>query len=176
MIAGGAAFILENAKSIGPIPHWITAPSGFLLFGLILKVFDRWTWKWAPIRLFFGLDTPDLTGSWEGTLTSSFDNHAVKHKALLDIKQSWSRISIKATFEKSKSQSTTAAIVTTGMASPVLIYGFTNRPDADSKLSMHTHSGTAELYFENKGALLGGYFTSRDRQNNGGLTFHRVSK
>lgn len=176
-IAATASAILRQYGGYMQLSAWISAPSAFAIFGGLLKIFDRWAWKNGLVRLIFDIQTPNLAGTWSGSLTTSFDNHKTARPAKLIIKQDWSKICVKGEFETSRSQSTTAAVVTAGMADPVLIYGFSNRPDADSVSTMTSHSGTAELYFENKDkSLLGGYFTSRDRQNHGGMKFRREKK
>ena len=90
------------------------------------------------------------------------------------IRQQWSRISI--TFEggESKSESTTAAIMTQASGDTLLIYDYWNEPKAAATESLHAARGTAWLNVT-KNHLEGQYYTGRDRQNYGNLSLDRIS-
>jgi hypothetical protein len=118
---------------------------------------------------------PNLNRTWNGYVTSSFDEHATKYDATLKIFQNWTRVSIVLETNYSKSSSLIAAIVTEDPNGMVLSYEYLNEPKPNAKHTMHTHRGTAMLTIQsNRKALEGQYYSGRDRQNFGILKFERA--
>ena len=95
--------VIEFLSSTGIFPNFLEAA---VIFSLLSFVFERWIWKLPPVRFFHGI--PDLNGHWEGELFSSYSEEAIHMD--LDIVQTWSEISFRASFPKSTSSSNTAAI------------------------------------------------------------------
>lgn len=157
-------------------PWWVDAPSIIGFYGLLYTIFDRYLWKWELLRRIGVVKVPDLNGTWNGHLASSFDKHATKQDGTIKIFQSWSRISIILETEYSKSYSVIAGIITKNPSGVVVTYEYLNEPKPNAKLTMHTHRGTVRLTVEtDRKAFEGEYYSGRDRQNFGILRFERVA-
>jgi hypothetical protein len=174
-----AAWGLSKTLAILQIapPWWFDAPSVMGFYGLFYNIFDRGLWKIPILRQIGLVKIPDLNGTWNGYVVSSFDAHATRHDASIEILQSWTRISITLRTENSKSHSLIATIITKNPGGMVLSYEYLNEPKANAKDTMHTHKGTAWLTLVNSGEIFEGeYYTGRDRQNYGSLHFERFQK
>lgn len=157
------------------LPWWIDAPSVVGFYGLFYTLFDKYLWRVSTLRRIGLVRVPDLNGTWKGYIASSFDEHATKHDATIELCQSWARISINLRTQKSKSNSLTATILTENPRATVLSYEYLNEPSSNAKTTMHTHQGTARLTLLPGGrALEGEYYSGRDRQNFGTLNFKRL--
>jgi len=157
------------------LPWWIDAPSVIGFYGLVYAIFNKYLWRWRILRTIGVVKIPDLNGTWEGYVASSFDQHATKYDATITIFQNWTQISIILETSNSKSSSLIAAIVTEDPNSMVLSYEYLNEPKPNSKHTMHIHRGTARLTLQSDGKMLEGeYYTGRDRQNFGILRFKRT--
>ena len=75
------------------------------VFVLINWLFDKHLWCIPWINKLLGV--PDLNGSWEGVLESSFKENGVNKKVdmKLEIEQSWNRMKCTSIFPASKSYS-----------------------------------------------------------------------
>jgi len=157
------------------LPWWIDAPSVIGFYGMLYTIFDKYLWRWHILRTIGVVKVPDLNGTWEGHLASSFDEHAARQDATIKIFQSWAQISIILETNYSKSHSLIAAIITENPIGVVLSYEYLNEPVPNAKQTMHTHRGTGRLTIQANGNTLEGeYYTGRDRQNFGILRFERV--
>lgn len=155
------------------IPWWIDAPSVIGFYSLLYTVFNKYLWKLRILRTIGVVKVPDLNGTWNAYVASSFDEHATKYKATVRILQNWTRISIILETDYSKSTSLIAAIVTEN--GTVLSHEYLNEPRPNATFTMHAHRGTARLTMQSNGkALEGEYYTGRDRQNFGILRFERT--
>ena len=157
------------------LPWWIGAPSIIGFYGLLQVIFDKCIWKWQILRKMGVVKVPDLNGTWEGHLASSFDDHSTKQDATIKISQRWTQISIILETNHSKSHSLIAAIITKNPTDIVLSYEYLNDPTPNAKRAMHIHRGTGRLTIQPDGKTFGGeyYTNSRDRQSFGTLTFKR---
>lgn len=157
-----------NALEIHPVvKNFAPAPSAFFIFLLAYWIFDNWLWRWSPLRWFFGISEPNLSGTWKGKLKSNTFNKEID--VTLTIKQRWSKISIAISFDKSISCSFSAAILCS-KALPVLIYNYDNTPHERESDSMTRHIGTTELLLTDKKTLTGNYFNSGDRKTEGSIS------
>jgi len=170
------AWVLNRVLGVMPftLPWWIEAPSVIGFYSLLYAIFDRYLWSWQILRRLGIVKVPNLSGSWNGYVASSFDEYAVKHDATIRIFQNWTKIAIILETNYSKSVSLIAAIVTENPIGIVLNYEYLNEPKANAKHTMHAHRGVARLTLQPDGkALEGDYYTGRDRQNFGILIFER---
>ena len=157
------------------VPWWIDAPSVIGFYGLFYAIFNRYLWRWRILHAIGVLKIPDLNGTWNGYIASSFDEHTKRHDATLTISQNWTQTSIILEANYSKSSSVIAAIIIENPNSIVLSYEYLNEPTPDAKDTMHTHRGTARLTIQsNRKVLEGEYYTGRDRLNFGILNFKRT--
>lgn len=152
------------------LPWWVESPSVLFFYGLFFVIFDKWLWQYLKKIKF--VKTPNLNGEWTGNLKSSFDNHSAEVKARLKIFQTWTRIKILLTTNQSSSQSETASIVIDAPEGNYLSYQYINEPKSSTINTMSIHRGTVRLIFdEKKNTLNGEYYSGRDRQNFGSLSF-----
>jgi len=153
------------------LPWWIDAPSVIGFYGIFYAIFDKYLWRISVLQRIGLMKLPNLNGTWKGSITSSFDTHAIKYDATIEIRQSWARISINLRTQNSKSHSLTAAILMENPSNIILSYEYLNEPISRAKTTMHIHRGTARLTLICSGQVLEGeYYSGRDRQNFGALS------
>jgi len=156
---------------VGHIPV-VPAVSPFALFGAFYAAFMRWVWKWKPLRWIGLVKVPDLNGTWEGHLTSSYDGN--QHAITVKIRQDWTRICISLYTANSVSHSRVASLLTNDSGGVTLSYEYINEPRADASASMVPHRGMTSLYLENANILDGSYYTGRGRNTFGLMRMHRT--
>lgn len=154
------------------LPWWVESPSVLFFYGLLFVIFDKWLWQY--LRKINFVKTPNLNGEWAGNLKSSFDSHSAEVKATLKIFQTWTKIKILLTTDRSSSHSESASIVIDAPEGKYLSYQYINDPKSNAVETMSIHRGTVRLIFdEKKNALEGEYYSGRGRQNFGSLYFIR---
>lgn len=157
-----------------PLPWWINAPSVIGFYGILYSIFAKCLWKCSFFRRIGFVKLPNLNGTWNGHITSSFDEHAKEQYATLDIRQSWAKISISLRTQNSKSLSLTASILTENQNFVVISYEYISEPMPNSSNTMHMHRGTARLTLISEDqSLEGEYYSGRGRLNLGVLSFKR---
>jgi len=152
------------------LPWWVESPSVLFFYGLFFVIFDKWLWQYLKKINF--IKTPNLNGEWNGNLKSSFDNHASEINVILKIFQTWTKIKILLITDQSISKSETASIVIDAPEGNYLSYQYINEPKSNAINTMSIHRGTVRLIFDKKENTLNGeYYSGRDRQNFGSLSF-----
>ena len=143
----------------GAVPSLLTVSA---IYGLLACIFDNVLWKYAPFRLMHKI--PDLNGTWEGILESSFNGEKIPMK--LTIKQTWTSISLKSEYceTSSYSYSNVAAICIKGNRGIALYFGYTNNSKKIGNCPQ-IHDGYNILVLENKDSLNGKYFNDRKNPN-----------
>jgi hypothetical protein len=155
------------------VPWYIKAPSVFLLYGALYKLFDLKLWKWNGFKRIGAVKTPNLNGNWSGHLISSYKGQTTI-EANIRIKQNWTKISVVLTTETSSSHSLVAGIVTENPEQDILNYQYINDPRPHSEPTMHIHRGTSILYIPSGcKRFTGEYYTGRDRSNYGEMVFEK---
>lgn len=156
------------------IPWWLDAPSVVGFYGMFYIIFDKYLWKMDILRRIGLVKVPDLNGTWEGNITSSYNAHAAKYDGTIKIYQNWVRINIDMRTQDSRSHSLIATILTENQNAIIISYEYQNEPLYNAKTTMHSHRGTARLMLTpDNHTLEGEYYTGRDRQNFGVLSFSR---
>jgi len=155
-------------------PWWFDAPAAFGFTTLLYTAFDRSLWRWRIFHWLSVVATPDFTGDWEGTITSSHDKHATDHPVSVHINQRWTLISIVLEGKDSRSRSQLAGVVTKSGAAPRIVHTYVNEPRSGSVESMNIHFGTATMTLNEGGDILDGdYYTGRGRKTEGRIRLHR---
>lgn len=149
--------------AIEAIPNLIGIP---FIYKCLYKWFDKSLWKAKIIRGYVGI--PNLNGTWEGVLKSSFED-GKEISMTLEIEQTWTKIRCDANFEQSSSKSNMASIFSDDYKSGILSFAFVN----DSKdLTTETQKYDGFNILEYKEEMLTGrYFNNRpnpNAQNKGG--------
>ena len=155
------------------VPWWVDAPSSMGFYGALYALFDKRLWQNRFVRKLGLVRVPNLTGRWQGYLTSSFDHHAMRHDLRVQIFQTWTQISIVVSTATSESRSSVAAIQVADPDGLALIYQYENRPQASAMKTMHMHSGTAMLRVSDGSFLTGDYYAGRDRGTIGRISCQR---
>lgn len=146
LLAAGLHTLLTRTR-VQP-PWWVDVPSPLGFLAVTYGAFDRWAWRWGLWRRTELVSVPDLSGIWEGTVTSS---HGSEARATVRIAQTWTLIGIALETERSTSRSLTAAVLTRDPAGGLLIYEYLNEPRATAVETMQTHHGTAILTLRTTG-------------------------
>jgi SMODS-associating 2TM, beta-strand rich effector domain len=153
---------------------WIDVPSVMGFYGIFLTVFDQWIWRYPILRHIGLIKTPNLNGIWEGNISSSFENHEVRHQASLQITQTWTQMRVILQTEHSRSHSLSASLITVNPADINLSYEYFNEPRSSAATTMAPHRGAASLVLrqgEGSRILDGDYYSGRGRGNHGTLSF-----
>ena len=167
-----AAWLLHQQLSF---PWWVDAPSVWGLFILLHTLFDHYIWQLEWLRKAHIVAVPDLTGIWQGTGTSDYDNHQKRYEFSLEVRQTWTQILVLLKHETTRSHSTIGTILTTH-GDPILAYEYLSEPGADASGTMHIHRGLTRLTLRKekaKDVLEGDYYTGRDRKTAGVFRFER---
>jgi hypothetical protein len=160
------------------VPWWIDAPSVVGFYGAYYAAFDVWLWR-NGLDCRLGLvKVPDLNGSWDVDLTSSFDQGASVRAAQIRIAQRWQSISVRLDTDQSRSGSMIATLLTSDPNDYILNYEYQNTPNTSALDTMHVHRGSAEIRFEKPAVAIGSgeYYSGRDRTNQGTLKLRRSSR
>lgn len=166
-----AWFLPKLVEMVGlSVPWWFDAPAVMGFYGIYFKLFDNIFWKsLAKIGL---IQTPNFNGAWDGHFLSSYDGHTTEKSAIIEVKQSWTKMCILFRNGTSRSRSITSSIITTNSEGYVLSYEYQNEPNYNSVSTMQIHRGFTRLTLSSdKKELEGEYYTGRGRLNYGTMNF-----
>lgn len=154
---------------------WLEAPSLCGFYGLFYTIFDKYLWRARILRKFGLIKIPDLNGNWKGCISSSFESHEREHDAIIEIIQSWTRVSINLRTCYSESHSLSGIILTEDQNAIIISYEYLNEPKYNTLDTLHMHRGTCQLTLSpNRQEFSGNYYTGRDRQNFGTLCLKKI--
>jgi hypothetical protein len=164
--------LVINWEALKKLPDVVT------VYVLLSFAFTRWLWRWSIFRNWL-VPFPDLQGTWEGTIQSTWKNPATDKgvqpiNAILVVRQTFSSISCVLFTSESDSYSSTAQIVRDDDGGIIrLSYNYTNRPRATVRDRSTMHDGAALLRIVSspKKKLEGEYWTSRCTTGDISLTF-----
>lgn len=174
LAAWGLGWIVKTIQMA--VPWWLDTPAVMGFYGLFYKLFDSWLWQTSILRSLKLVKVPNLNGVWSGTVSSSFNEYAVKHDATITIHQTWTQISIRLQSGASESHSLSGMILAETLSSKLINYEYRNEPKPHALNTMHAHRGAGRVTLsESNGidVLEGEYFTGRDRQTVGRMYFER---
>ncbi len=146
----------EIVSALGILPDLLSIP---VWYGILWLLYDKFLWKKSIMQKFHHV--PNIEGDWSGELISSYDDTA-KHSMTLIIKQTWSHIHFTAKFDKSKSESNVAAILSEDTGQPVIYFGFQNR-SKDREAHQQIYDGYNRIDLD--GNVMNGRY-SNDRPSN----------
>jgi hypothetical protein len=174
------SFLVQDLMSRYQIsfPWWASPPVDTMAFyGVCYWLFDRYVWKWPPLRWLGVVKLPNLAGQWRGTVTPVPSSGVsaglgLEREIRMSISQTWATLLISASTDLSNSVSDSGSIT---MGERIeMTYQYINEPAAGAPATMHTHRGTVLLRTDRLGrALEGEYYSGRDRQNLGTLRLVR---
>lgn len=138
-------------------------------FGILFWLFDTKLWKLKIINNFVGC--PDVSGKWKGYIYST---NYQPTETNVEIRQTWTKISINLKTKTASSKSETLAFFTQDSGNPELHYIYYNKVRDTTYLK--SHGGTGFLtFFKEKKMLKGEYYTDEHRKNNGKLILNKVN-
>ncbi|HAN20400.1 MAG: hypothetical protein A2Y15_08585 [Clostridiales bacterium GWF2_36_10] len=141
--------------------------SVFGIFGIIYFLYSHWFWK---IKIFQKLHKiPNLNGTWEGCLNSTYKNTTINMK--MEIKQTCDKISFKSIFENSNSYSKMASIHINENEGVVIQFAYHNNTK-EFKLKAKEYIGYNKLVYKDD-TLCGPYFTNRENGTQGIIILKR---
>lgn len=142
-----------------------------------------WRWVWRKFPMLARKTFPDLTGTWEGTLVSTWIDPSTGKPlppipADLWIRQGLFSVSVKLRTEESTSYSTRYVLEAYPEAGRFRVwYSYGNHPKAEVAFRSARHEGVGWLEINidsDPNRLVGQYYT--DRRTTGDMTFSRVSR
>ena len=149
-------------ESISKLPDVVT------IYAILALIFTQWAWR-LPVFKGWLVPFPDLEGTWEGTLESTWVNpnsgQRVPTKPVtLVIRQKFSSVSCTIYTDESDSYSTTAQIIEDDESGVFrLSYNYINRSRANVRDRSAIHDGAAilKIILEPTRKLEGEYWTGR---------------
>jgi hypothetical protein len=141
--------------SLGIIPNILEAA---VIFSLLTWFFETRAWKWKILMRIHGI--PNLNGTWNGQLKSSYSDEPIEMS--MEIKQTWSEISFHSNFPAthSESASNNAAICTESNRGLSIYFGFQNE-SSDINSGMQTYDGYNILSLPDENTISAKYFNNR---------------
>ncbi|MCW4018291.1 MAG: hypothetical protein NWF00_06395 [Candidatus Bathyarchaeota archaeon] len=143
------------------LPWWIDGVSVFGFYGFLLLLFDKYLWKWRFLRTLNVVHTPNLNGTYEGNLLSSYSEFKKEIPISVEVVQNWTKISIVWKTKTSCSRSLVASMLTQTEPN-ILTYQYLNEPNQNAPEALHMHRGTATTDIEKDQTLSGGCYNNRD--------------
>jgi hypothetical protein len=124
-------------------------------------IFTKWGWK---LPLFYPWLVPirDLSGSWEGEVTSTSIQANNPISVTANIQHRYDSISILIQSSESESLSTSATLDKNSHDETLLRFTYTNRPRATLRNESPIHEGASMLRLVDSNTLIGEYWTSRN--------------
>lgn len=159
-------------------PFWVETISPIFAYGLLYSLFEKYAWSWGIFRFFGIVRVPNLNGRWKGKQRSSYKENGdnTEIPAYLEITQSFSKIYIKAFYEKSQSESWVASFAEIN-GDGYLFYTYDNDPNSLKAGTMQNHKGTVKIkYLPKENKLLGIYFNSIGNHGEMQFEFDRQDK
>jgi hypothetical protein len=157
------SIVIEWISPDSNIPFWVEGLSPLGAYGLLFWLFDRYLWK-APIFEKLGIvNVPNLNGRWIGKQRSTYkdaDGNNVSADGVLEIRQTFTSISVNTYYQKSYSSSKVGNFARNN---PIcyLYYTFDNEPNSMIEETMQMHKGTVKLnYLSDSNQIKGTYFNS----------------
>jgi len=161
-----------NIEALRKLPEVVT------VYTVLFLIFRKWLWRIPQLQGWL-IPFPDLQGTWEGTLQTTWENPKTKKNPrpislVLVIRQSFDSISCVMYTKESTSHSTAASFLKEDDSGiKRLTYNYSNRPDVAIRDRSAVHDGAAILTISSKPRrkLEGEYWTNRKTTGNINVKF-----
>jgi len=168
VVIGLAAAIWLVVAIVLKVPvdqRWLRALGAVIsVVVLLLVAFDRWMWRWPGVKRL--VKRPVLLGTWKATLSSNWPGPDTGQAVLpmdtyLVIRQTYSRVSVRALFQGSNSEHIVGDIVASTAGPPVLWFMFRSEAHALKRDGNPPRRGAAALVVSSvpKLQMRGDYWT-----------------
>ena len=107
-----AGLIHTGLDAVNPELWWLSVPSAVGIYKMLYYAFDRFVWRWRPLRRLGLVTVPDLNGEWNGQIKSSYESDGRTLQVSVVITQQWSKILARLEAEESCSRSIAASFLT----------------------------------------------------------------
>ncbi len=157
-------------------PFWMETITPLYAYIILYGLFDRYAWSWWIFKATGISYFPDVRGRWKGEQSSTFEENGnkVKVQAVIEVEQTFSKVSVRAYYEKSKSESTVANFSEFN-GKNYLFYTYDNDPSSLERGTMQIHRGSTKLeYLSKEKRLMGSYFNGLG--NKGDMDFQFEQK
>lgn len=166
-------YFLNFLDQIGLTVNFFTFTA---ILGFLYWIFSKKLWKICLLKKHHHI--PDLNGTWNGKLISSYkkdDGTSTILNISASIKQDWDKISIHFTFPDSSSYSNYAALDVDANSGVELVFTYVNN-SKNVDLKTRKHEGCNILnYDEQSNTLTGRYFTNREKGTYGNIELKKSS-
>lgn len=155
-------------------PSLLSLVSAGAVFVVLYWLFDKYAWKWPYIAKV--LNVPDLSGKWSctGQSLNLAGEVTFKWEGQVIIVQSWDKLRVRFSTDKSGSNSNSAAIIRDEADGYRLFYSYKNDPKI-LETELHSHRGFAELTFNKElNSAEGEYFNGYGRYTFGRMKLERL--
>jgi hypothetical protein len=177
LILGGVSYSSSAGITLTTATLW-KLPDVVGLYALAHLVFVKWLWK-LPWLQGWLIPFPNITGSWNGTIVSSWVNPETGLRpdpipCTVVIRQTFDEISVAIHTPESSSYSTAAAVsCDENSHRKTVSYLYTNRPKASIRERSAVHDGAAvlDVLAASPRALRGEYWTGRGTRGDIDVTF-----
>lgn len=162
---------LEHLSALGMVK---IVPTTVTIELLLWFLFSKWGWKWKVFHPWLVV-TPDLSGSWEGTIHYKWKDKEDDRGTNVTILQSFNHVTVILSTIESDSRSVSASFdIDEKKGVYALYYTYVNEPQITIQDRSAIHYGTTRLRFDinNPTELRGEYWTSRDTK--GTIVLHKV--
>lgn len=159
----------EHGYWVSEVVLWpITAG---VLYIILHFIFDTWGWKWPMAQKVLGV--PDIGGTWDcqGTTLDKDGNVLYDWSAVVTIRQTWEKITVRLQTSQSSSRSMIAALVNEDDNGSRLIWRYANEPKAGETLQAHV--GFADIRFNKEGTRGEGDYFNKGRWTFGQMILTR---
>jgi hypothetical protein len=166
-----------------PLLKFVSVFAMIITIGVAGAVSLTWRYVWRKFPILARKTFPDLTGTWEGTLVSTWIDPSTSKPlkpipAHLWIRQGLFSMSLKLRTGESTSYSTRYVLEAYPQAGRFRVwYSYANHPKAEVTFRSARHEGVGWLEMDidsDPNRLAGQYYT--DRRTTGDMTFCRVSR
>ena len=130
------------------LPFWMETITPLCVYGILYLVFEEYLWRQNIFRIIGIVNVPDLRGRWKGHQRSSFKEKGLNHEipSCLEISQTFSKIIVRACYERSQSESIVANFVRVN-DEIYLFYIYDNEPNSLKSGTMQIHKGTVKIRY-----------------------------
>lgn len=149
--------LLIDLKLIGKF----ILPSGFLIYGLFVQLFDKLLWKVKPIS--YLIKIPNLNGKWSGNASMT---SGLNESLYVTITQTWKRIDIVVETDETIANVLSATFYFDNEKNKYLKYIYSIKPTKPDPSFNRYGEGCTELRYRNdnnKETLEGTFFSSKFR-------------